>query len=232
VWVLSSNIGECVDVKNKCEDLTNSTWCETKGAATSGTSMLDCFWLYSSSSTSDNNGKCKEKRDTSLTCSDVQRESQCTISGVSNLENGKCKWILSECHKVENSCESIRDSGVCGTSGAAGSKGCIWIEKETDGYRCEEVKETCNSIIRNNTCGVLGAAVGTNKERLECFWLYNSNSDEDYSGSCEDKTNTSLTCTQAKRSTQCTQSGITNFGDKCYWLEKNGSTPGKCINKV
>jgi hypothetical protein len=99
------------------------------------------------------------------------------------------------------------------------------------GRYCHEIETSCSSINNLTVCAVSEAAVSEiNGHPFNCFWLYDSNTGN--SGSCRAKDDSSLTCTQAKRSTQCTQSGVTKLGDNCYWLEQNGSTPGECINKV
>jgi hypothetical protein len=60
VWIPGGVVSRCVDVKSECEDLSNSTWCETNGAAVSETTTLECLWLHGSG-TESGEGKCVSK---------------------------------------------------------------------------------------------------------------------------------------------------------------------------
>jgi hypothetical protein len=58
IWIENT----CYDVKDSCEAITiNKTICETNGAAKSGESTLNCFWLLGNTSTDITTDICKNK---------------------------------------------------------------------------------------------------------------------------------------------------------------------------
>jgi hypothetical protein len=63
---------------------------------------LNCFWLYSSNANEINDGVCKAKNDTQLTCSSAQRENQCGMNDVDNLGTETCFWVKGNSSKSPN----------------------------------------------------------------------------------------------------------------------------------
>jgi hypothetical protein len=71
----------------------------------------------------------------------------------------------------------------------------------------------------------------TDRLELGCFWLYDSASGT--TGECRAKTNTSLTCGDAKTISQCTLDDVDEFGTKCFWLYDSASgATGVCQTKT
>jgi hypothetical protein len=68
----------------------------------------DCFWLYNESEGEE--GTCKEKDDSNFICDELQRESQCALSNVYNLELN-CLWVkrdkYEKCIKTEITCNEL-----------------------------------------------------------------------------------------------------------------------------
>jgi hypothetical protein len=107
----------------------------------------DCFWLYNESEGEE--GSCKDKDDSNLSCDDVKRPSQCALSNVDNLKEKKCIWVLNTCYNVMTTCESITVNGdVCETNGSAVSSSgetlkCLWLEENTT----EDVIGRCTNEV-------------------------------------------------------------------------------------
>jgi hypothetical protein len=55
---------------------------------------LNCFWLYSSKENSIDDGACHIRTNETLECSNSKRSTQCLMSGVNNLGEEKCIWLL------------------------------------------------------------------------------------------------------------------------------------------
>jgi hypothetical protein len=126
-------------------------------------------------------------------------------------------------------CSDISQLGQC-TS--AGDKECIWISGESEGQRCQEVKTSCEEILTEAACEQTGAAK-SGSTTCDCFWLYSGSSGS--TGSCKDKNDNSLSCADAKRPNQCTNTNIVKLGTNCLWWLGNSSTPhssDSCVDKV
>jgi hypothetical protein len=98
---------------------------------------------------------------------------------------------------------------------------------------CKEVVTSCDAdgiVSGKNWCETEKAAVNEGKE-LSCFWLYSDDEkDTTDAGSCRDVTNTSLSCSMAKRQGQCALAGVTNLaGDRCIWVAEE--TDAECQSK-
>jgi hypothetical protein len=88
----------------------------------------------------------------------------------------------------------------------------------------DKCKLRCSTLENENDCN----------NKNYCFWLYKSNLGND--GDCKSKIDSSIICSNAKRSEQCTISDVNNLGNNnCLWLLGNISNieePSKCENKV
>jgi hypothetical protein len=171
----------------------DSTQCSSNGLP----SPLSCFWLFSSNTSTTDDGECRAKDDESLKCSDVKRSTQCRLSDVTKLDT-ECVWVEEEktpCQEVKTKCQDLGTEDICETAGAAVESGkelrCVWVDGEPIGDKCQPVKSSCEDIKRGpTTCNYVGAAVpeGEGKTALTCFWLYDSNSgtsEDGTEGRCE-----------------------------------------------
>jgi hypothetical protein len=127
-------------------------------------------------------------------------------------------------------CNAIVNSDQC-TEGVVWDKECIWVSEESKGLRCQEVKSSCEEIIIGSVvCEKAGAAKFEDMV-YDCFWLYDGSWGD--SGSCKSKNNGSLGCSDAKRSDQCTNTNINNFGNNCLWIKnETNETRDICKTKV
>jgi hypothetical protein len=99
IWIENEEEGErCQEVKNECSDIERGPiTCEFTGAAafaesgTSGTEALECFWLYNSED--EDGGKCEDKNDNGLKCSDAKRSNECEDDTIDNLGKNNCIWL-------------------------------------------------------------------------------------------------------------------------------------------
>jgi hypothetical protein len=213
----------CLFINNKqgstgCNDIVNSNQC------IENILNKECLWVENEETKIP---KCQEVKNS---CKDILSSATCEYSGAAKSENVtyECIWISEEsegqrCQEVKNSCEEITiGNSTCEKSGAAKSENvtyeCIWISEESEKQKCQEIKTSCGNISTSATCEYSGAAKSENKI-YDCFWLYNKSSGND--GNCEDKNDSSLTCSDAKRNDQCMNTNISNFGTNCLWIIKN-----------
>jgi hypothetical protein len=83
--------------------------------------------------------------------------------------------------------------------------------------------------IYDNLCKLkcLTFTESENYRNDDCFWLYDENEGEE--GSCKEKDDSSLRCSEVVRGGQCTQADVEAFDGKCWWNgEVNGS--GVCLS--
>jgi hypothetical protein len=130
-------------------------------------------------------------------------------------------------------CANAKRSSQCPLDDVSMLGNCVWVSLGEGVGNCEAVVNACDVIGTNrNMCETPGAAVST--DTLTCFWLYDT-PDKD-TGTCREKQDETLECSEAKKALQCTEMTIDKFGDNCFWLQANTtrdpSFEAQCVNKV
>jgi hypothetical protein len=203
----------------ECSSIKMSEQCVNDG-------HFKCQWV-------DSDGRCEGIR-----CSDLLSPEMCARGGGGGSE---CIWVSEEedvnCWKVETSCEALSTKNLCFHLGAAGSLKCIWVVEEEEGHKCQSLKSSCVDINREKTCENLQSASLETEEvvlTLDCFWLYNGEEIGSSDGTCREKNDSTLSCSDAKRSDQCNKSDVDKFESNCLWLLENAVSQvgSRCENWV
>jgi hypothetical protein len=88
---------------------------------------------------------------------------------------------------------------------------------------------TCASVENSTQCNT---GLGETTLNGNCFWLFSDDDTEVDAGMCQTKTNNSIECGDAKRSSQCTMDGVTKLGTNCFWLySSSDGEEGNCKAK-
>jgi hypothetical protein len=130
------------------------------------------------------------------------------------MHNGNEQDTITQCDQIVNSTQCSTDELT------ALELSCVWVELSEEAGKCEEVASACDSITAGKIeCETAGAAVSPTDGTLNCFWLYNA--EEQNGGECRWKGDTNLACSDAKVSSQCVRTDVTNLNESCVWLEGN-----------
>jgi hypothetical protein len=104
VWIASSS-PRCEEVVNSCNAsgiVDDKDWCITLNAAVGeNNSVINCFWLYNSANEGTNDGVCRDKANTSLTCNNAKRKDQCEDGNVDKFGGDNCFWLLGNLSRGE-----------------------------------------------------------------------------------------------------------------------------------